>query len=170
MNAPMITPDMLRDRWMRAAASLLGAAVIVLIAAIVSAIRVGSVEAAPPATSVADSALHFTASGLPVDIAAAVSRDLFTDDRQAPPRRYRLPGEADAVVHQPAPRPLVLGTAVSADGTSFAMCQTGPTDVVKARVGGKVGEYTVVLIERGRVTFRGVDGERFTVDASKPAP
>ena len=170
MNAPMITPDMLRDRWMRAAMTLLGASVIVLIAAIASAIRVGTVEAAAPATTVADSALRFTAVNEPVDIGAAVARDLFMDDRRAPPRRYRLPGEAVTVARQASPRPQVLGTAISADGSSFAMCQTGPTDVLKVRVGGRVGDYTVVSIERGRVTFRGLDGERFTVDASKPAP
>lgn len=170
MNAPTITRDMLHDRWMQAAAMVLGVSAMVLLVAMVSAIRVGTVEAAPPTVSVAESALQFSAVGQAADIAAAVSRDLFTDDRQAPPRRYRLPGEANAVERQAAPKPLVLGTAISADGSSFAMCQTGPTDVVKVRVGGKVGEYTVVSIERGRVTFRGVEGERFTVDASKPAP
>lgn len=170
MNAPVVTSEMLRNRWMRAAMTLLGVSVIVLIAAIVSAIRVGTVEAAAPATTVADSALRFTAIGQPVDIGAAVARDLFMDDRQAPPKRYRLPGEAATVVRQPSPKPQVLGTAISPDGSSFAMCQTGPTDVIKVRVGGKIGDYTVVSIERGRVTFRGLDGERFTVDASKPAP
>jgi hypothetical protein len=155
---------------MRLAAGLLGVSVIVLIAAIVSAVRVGDVAAAAPPSAVPDSALRFMPPGASVDIAAAVARDLFTDDRQAPARRYRLPGEADVTVRQASPRPVVLGTVVGADGSSFAMCQTGPTDVVKVRVGGKVGEYTVVSIERGRVTFRGADGERFTVDASKPAP
>ena len=170
MTMPTVTREMLRDRWMRAAAAALGGAALVLVAAVVSAFRVGSVEAAAPSVIVADSALRFGALGPPVNIGGAVARDLFTDDRHAPARRYRLPGEVDAPERTVASRPIVLGTVLGADGASFAMCQTGPTDVVKARVGGRVGEYTVVLIERGRVTFRGTDGERFTVDASKPAP
>ena len=170
MKTPPPASEMLRDGRMRLAVALLGASAFALVAAVVSAVRVGSVEAAAPPSAVADSALRFAEAGQPVDIGAAVARDLFTDDRQAPARRYRLPGEADVVAPPVASRPLVLGTAIGPAGTSFAMCQTGPADVVKARVGGRVGEYAVVAIERGRVTFRGADGELFTVDASKPVP
>lgn len=170
MIAPTMSREMLRDRGLRAAMAVLGTAVIVLMVAIVGAVRVGSVEAAAQHAVVPDSALQFAPAGQATDIPGAVARDLFTDDRQAPAGRYRLPGESDVAVRAAAPRPVVLGTAITADGTSFAMCQTADATVVKARVGGKVGEYAVVSIERGRVTFRAPDGERFTVDASKPAP
>ena len=170
MTMPAVTRAMFRDHWLRAAAGALGGSVVLLVAAIVGAVRVGTVEASAPPPTVADSALRFAQAGASTDIAAAVARDLFTDDRQAPPRRYRLPGEGDGAVRQAAPRPLVLGTVIGPGASSFAMCQTGPTDVLKVRVGGRVSEYTVVAIERGRVTFRGADGERFTVDAIKPAP
>ena len=98
----------------------------------------------------------------------ANARDLFADDRRAPVKRYRMPGEASTAPAQAAPRPIVLGTAVAPGGTSFAMCQVGPTDVVKVRVGGRVSDYTVVAIARGKVTFRAGNGEQFSVEASKP--
>jgi hypothetical protein len=135
---------------------------------VVEAIRVGPVEAAPAGAPISEAALRFADAGPTVNIAAANARDPFADDRQAPAKRYRMPGEASTAPAPAAPRPVVLGTAIAPGGTSFAMCQVGPTDVVKVRVGGRVGEYTVVAIARGKVTFRAGDGEQFTVEASKP--
>lgn len=156
------------DGALRAARAFLVVALAVLATAIVEAVRVGTVEAAPAGTAIPEAALRFADAGPAVDVAAANARDPFADDRRAPTRRYRMPGDVDAVATQAAPRPVVLGTAVAPGGTSFAMCQVGPTDVVKVRVGGRVGEYTVVAIARGKVTFRASGGEQFTVEASKP--
>lgn len=167
---PFFAPETLRERKYRAALAAVGVAAIVVVVSAIGAIRVPEVGAAAPPPAIADSALKFGMPGAGPDIAGAVAQDLFTDDRRAPLRRYRLPGEADEVPAQPAPRPTVLGTAIAADGAHFATCQVpgGPPTIV--RVGSRVGAFTVVAIERGRVTFRDAAGERFTVDNSKPVP
>ena len=137
---------------------------------VVGAVRVAPVSAAAPPASIPDSALKFALPGAPTDIAAALSRDLFADDRQAPARRYRMPGEADAGSAEVIVRPVVLGTAIAMDGAHFATVRLADGNATIARVGMKFGEYTVVAIERGRVMFRNAVGERVVIDASKPAP
>src|SRR5262249_22320908 len=117
-----------------------------------------------------DSALRIPAPGAGIDIAAANARDLFSDGRQPPPKRYKMPGESDAAPAAPPARPTVLGTVMAGDGGHFATAQVPGGNPVIIRAGEKIGGYTVVAIERGKVTFRGTDGERFTIDASKPVP
>lgn len=163
-------PETLRERNFRLAIAAVGVAIVVLIVAAVGAVRVPDVAAAPPPPAIADSALRFAFPGAGPDIAAAVAKDLFTDDRRAPIRRYRVPGEADDVPAQAAPRPTVLGTAIAADGAHFATCQLPGGAPTIVRVGSRIGAFTVVAIERGRVTFRDASGERFTLDNSKPVP
>ena len=162
--------EMMRDRLFRVSVVTLALSVVVLLVAIVDAVRVQSVEAAPAPAMIPDSALRFVGAGAAADLAAAAANDLFADDRQAPPKRYRLPGEATDAPRQPAPRPVVLGTALSDDGGSFAICQLVGGQSTVVRAGARIGEFTVVSIERGRVAFRAADGERFSIDASKPVP
>lgn len=169
MTIPRLTPAAMRERVVRFALGGLAVAVVLLGFAVLGAIRVEQVEASVPPPAIADSALRFRIPGEGADVAAAVASDLFTDDRQAPARRYLMPGESDVEV-QPAPRPVVLGTALGGDGGNFAICQVAGTPSRIVRVGDKIGEYSVLGIERGKVTFRGSDGERFTIDASKPVP
>lgn len=169
MTNPLPLSGMLRDRLFRAAVAALVIAVLVLTASTVGAVRLDAVPAASASPAIADSALRFSVAGGGPDIAAAVAQDLFTDDRHAPARRYLMPGEPDNA-RQPAPRPVVLGTALSGGGADFAVCQVAGGQSQVVRVGGKIGEFTVVAIERGRVSFRGADGGRFTIDASKPVP
>lgn len=169
MTIPRLTPAMTREPAVRYAFGALVVAVAMLGIALGGAIRVEKVEASVPPPSVADSALRFRIPGAGADVAAAVASDLFTDDRQAPLRRYLMPGEPD-VPDAPAPRPAVLGTALGGAEGDFAMCQVAGGPVRVMRVGGQIGEFTVVAIARGKVTFRGGDGERFTIDANKPVP
>jgi len=170
MTFPSFNRGMLGDPFFRASAVVLAGAVIVFVVALIGAVRVESVDAAPAPASIPDSALRFVAAAAGVDVASAVAKDLFADDRQPPAKRYRLPGEASEVPRQPAPRPLVLGTAISGDGGSFAICQLVGGESTVVRAGARIGEFLVVAIERGRVTFRTADGERFSIDASKPVP
>ena len=170
MSRPLVSREMLRDGAFRSAVVALAVAVVVLVAAGVGALRIAPIAAAPPPPAIADSALRFALAGAGADIATAVASDLFTDDRQAPPRRYRLPGEPETTPRVQAPRPAVLGTAIAADGASFAICQITGGQPTVVRAGAKIGEFTVVSIERGRVSFRAADGERFSIDASKPDP
>jgi hypothetical protein len=167
MINPLPLSEMLRDRLLRVSVGALALAAIVLFASTVGAVRLDAVPGAAPAPAIADSSLRFASATDAPDVATAVAQDLFTDDRHAPPKRYLMPGETDAE-RAPAPRPVVLGTALSPGGGDFAVCQvTGGTPRV-VRAGEKIGEFTVVAIARGAVTFRGPDGERFTIEASKP--
>lgn len=124
-------------------------------------------DAAPPAL-VAEGALALRAGATPVNVRAAVERDLFAPDRSAPAQRYRLPGEDEPVdpAGEPA-TPVVLGTALSGPGRSFATCQLGDDRPIIVRVGDKIGEYTVRTIERGRVVFTTANGLRLEVLALK---
>ena len=170
MNTPLFSREMLRDGLFRGAALAVGAALIVLVIAIAGAVRIDPVQAAAAPPAIADSALRFGFAGAGADVAEAVANDLFTDDRRAPPRRYLMPGEVEATPRQPAARPVVLGTVMATDGANFAICQVGGGQSAIVRAGGKVGEFTVVSIERGRVNFRSPDGERISIDASNPVP
>jgi hypothetical protein len=166
MNA--LAPVAMRDTRVRLAALLIGAAFVVLVTAIIGAIRVDAVNAAAPPAAVPDSALRFASLGTATNVAAANARDLFTDDRRAPAQRYLMPGEPEVTETAPPPLPTVLGTAIGSDGRHFAIVQSGGGGPTIIRANAQVGGYTVLSIERGKVAFRGADGVRFTVDASKP--
>lgn len=105
-------------------------------------------------------------------IADAVARDPFSATREAPAAPYRL-AESEAasdVTEETGPSeaaslPDVRGTAVGPAGDAFAMCAWGDGPVVVVRAGDTLGPYTVLTIERARVTFRDGAGRRVTVDA-----
>jgi hypothetical protein len=168
VTIPALSPSALRDTRVRLAGVIAAGALVVLVVAAIGAIRVDVVTAAAPPASVPDSALRFAAPGAGTDVAAANARDLFTDDRRPPARRYLMPGDADVPQGGPAPLPTVLGTALGSDGQHFAIAQLPGAPSMVIRPNSKIGEYTVVSIERGKVILRSADGVRFTVDASKP--
>lgn len=170
MSPSLFSRAMLRDVVFRVAAATLVVAVVVLVLTTVDAVRLQPVQAAPMPPAIADSALRIVPPAASADLASAVAHDVFADDRQAPKRRYRLPGETDDTRRQPTPRPIVLGTALSDAAGTFAVCQLVGAEPKIVRVGAKLGEFTVVAIERGRVTFRTADGERIAIDESKPVP
>lgn len=170
MSQPIVTREMLRNGLFRGATLALVVSLVALVIAAVGAVRIADVEAASAPPAIPDSALRFGYPGGGTNIAGAVANDLFTDDRQAPRRRYLMPGEVDAGVRQPPPRPIVLGTVMATDGANFAICQIGAGQSMIVRAGSKIGEFTVLSIERGRVHFRSPDGERIAIDASKPVP
>ncbi len=157
-----------RNRLFRVAALLAVVSAGVLVAAVTGAVQLRGVSAAAPMKPIPDSLLHFAAPDAGPDVARAVARDVFQEDRTPARRRYRLPGAADAEAAQPAPRPSVLGTAIGTGEPDFAICQVAGGQPAIVRVGGRIGEFTVISIERSRVWFRGAGGERFSIDASKP--
>ena len=170
MSKPFVTGQMRRDGFFRGAAFSVVVSLAAFAIASVGAVRIADVEAASAPPEIPDSALQFGYPGAGPNIAGAVANDLFTDDRQAPPRRYLMPGEADAGARQPPALPVVLGTVMASDGANFAICQIGAGQSTIVRAGGKIGEFTVISIERGRVHFRAPDGERISIDASNPVP
>jgi hypothetical protein len=161
---------MWRDRVFQLAVLAAIVALVALVSATVGAVRLQAVTAAAPAPAIPDSLLTFATPDAGPDVAGAVARDLFQEDRTPPPRRYRLPGEPDATPRPMAPRPAVLGTALGTGEADFAICQIPGGQPVIVRAGARIGEFTVLSIERNRVWFRGADGERFSIDASKPVP
>jgi hypothetical protein len=161
---------------LRSAPAVRWAALGVLVALIVTAWtarrmwQVTDVPAAPPGAMLSTEALAAPARPESVDVDAAVSLDLFNPDRAAPAARYRLPGDPAAVVSDAPPpaRPVVLGTAIASDGSSFATCQLESSRLLMVRVGDKVGTYLVKSIERGRVVFQAPTGERLEILALRP--
>ncbi|MBK7596056.1 MAG: hypothetical protein IPJ11_12615 [Gemmatimonadetes bacterium] len=132
--------------------------------------QVTDVPAAPPGPMLSTDALITPARPESVDVDAAVSLDLFNPDRAAPIARYRLPSDPAAVASDmpPPARPVVLGTAIASDGSSFATCQLESSRLLMVRVGDKVGVYLVKSIERGRVVFQTPAGERLEIQALRP--
>lgn len=168
MSLPAITPTALGDRRLRLAGLVLATAIALLLVAAGSAVRLDAVSTAAPPATVADSALQFATPGAGIDVTAANARDLFTDDRRPPSRRYLMPGEPDTPQGGPPPLPTVLGTALGSDGAHFAIAQVPGGGSMIIRPNAMIGEYTVLSIARGKVVFLSSDGIRFTVDASKP--
>lgn len=167
---------MSRGRWLdRLAAVALGAATIACAWAIVDAVRLTPTSdplspARAPAAS--DSVNRARRDSTPIpDLGVAVSRNVFSPSRRAPAVAYRLSAAnpvADMAMEEARREridPVVLGTAMGANGSSFAMCSYEDAPAVVVRVGDPLGPYTVVAIARGRVTFRDVDGTRLEVES-----
>jgi hypothetical protein len=165
-----------RGRWLdRLAAVTLGVAAIACAWAIVSAVRLTPTSdplssERTPASSDSLSRTRRDSTPIP-DIGVAVSRNVFSPSRRAPAVAYRLSTAypvADMAMEGALREridPVVLGTAVGANGSSFAMCSYEDASAVVVRVGDQLGPYTVVAIARGRVTFRDVDGTRLEVES-----
>lgn len=132
--------------------------------------QLSEVPAASPGPTLSTDALAQPARPDSVDVGEAVAYDLFHPDRTAPAARYRLPGDPVAAVSDAPPpaRPVVLGTAIASDGTSFATCQLESSRLLMVRVGDTVGAYLVKSIERGRVVFQTPAGERLEIQALRP--
>ena len=120
----------------------------------VRAVKLEPVPTAPATVDVVPGALTVPVAGIPVNVRAAVDADLFSVDRSAPSQRYRMPGEGTADSTAAPAVPVVLGTAIAADGQSFATCQLESSRLVMVRVGDRLGNYLVKSIARGRVVFQ----------------
>lgn len=131
------------------------------------AIHVEEVAAAPATVSIVAGALDTPPPGAAVNVGVAIDADLFSPTRKAPVARYRMPGEPAVKVVEEPPKPIVLGVALAADGSSFATCQFQSAKLLMVRVGDKIGEYTVRVIERGRVVFSTPAGKTFEVLAPR---
>jgi hypothetical protein len=134
--------------------------------ALVRAVRADQLpEAAVESFATADALAPHVAAPT-TDIRAAVDADPFQDDRSAPALRYRMPGDSDPTKAPPSAepdKPVVLGVAVTMDGTSFATCTLTDDRARIVHVGDKLGIYTVLTIERGRVVFTTANGKPLEV-------
>lgn len=162
--------ELTASRTMRAALAALAIALATVAWTLAGALRSHDVPDAAPNTLAITGALSTPPRVPIVSIRAAVDRDPFQDDRTAPTKRYRVPGEDDpdaTPVASDVVLPVVLGTGVSLGGRSFATCQLGTERAAIVRVGDKFGEYTVKLIERGHVVFTTKAGKQLDIPALK---
>jgi hypothetical protein len=135
-----------------------------------AALALGVAPARDAETSAVQTRIERDSTPVP-DIGVAISRNVFSPARRAPAVAYRLSRtDPAAALGMESPEleridPVVLGTALGATGTSFAMCSYADAPAIVVRVGDQLGPYTVVAIARGRVTFRDVDGSRLEVES-----
>jgi len=156
-----------RTTGMRMALLALAVAGVLCIVTLVRATRIEPVTPAPATVSIVAGALDAPAAVPAVNVDVAFGADLFAPERKPPASRYRMPGEAAPKSVEEPPKPIVLGTALAADGTSFATCQYQSARLLMVRVGDKVGDYVVKSIERGRVVFATPAGKTFEVLAPR---
>ena len=159
--------DWTSNSGMRAALAAVAVAVLLCAWTVRQAIHVDEVAAAPATVSVVAGALDTPPVVANVDVGIAIAADLFSPDRKAPAARYRMPGEEAPKPIVEAPKPIVLGTALAADGSSFATCQFESSRLLMVRVGDRIGDYLVKVIERGRVVFATPAGKTFEVLAPR---
>jgi hypothetical protein len=132
------------------------------------AFRVDAVTTAPPPRFATEEALARAPVAELPDIEVVVGQNLFSPERTAPARPYRLTGYAEpAEPAEAPPRPIVLGTAVADGNRSFAVSRLADGPSVIVRVGDRLGIYTVKSIERNVVVFVTPSGEQVAITASR---
>jgi hypothetical protein len=141
-----------------------------LAVSLVRAIRITPVEAA---TTIANTELARVTSTPPapdIDLGAIGANGIFQPGRTAMPYRYRMPGESapnDAGAPEPI-KPVVLGTVLATDGSHFATCQMPGGRPTVVRVGDKLGDYTIVAIDRDKVAFKNAAGKIIEITVTRP--
>ncbi len=154
----------------RIALGALTLSMLVLLWAIVRAVRPEPLPPTPATTLVSLSSIVRPQPAPVADVDAAVEHDVFASDRAASSVPYRMPGEtADSDAPAVVPdKPAVLGTVVATDGRSFATVQLGGAKPTLVHVGDRIGAWTVRIIERGKVTLVSTGGVRVDVVVPKP--
>jgi type IV pilus biogenesis protein PilP len=141
-----------------------------LVFSLVRALRITPVEAATRIETTELARVTSTPPAPDVDLEAVGANGIFQPDRTALPYRYRMPGEPapnDAGAPEPI-KPVVLGTVLATDGSNFATCQLPGGRPTVVRVGDKLGEYTVVAIDRDKVAFRNAAGRLIEITVTRP--
>jgi hypothetical protein len=157
--------------FIRTAIATAAVAFVLFAASLVRAIRITPVEAA---TNQGPSELVRSTTTPPapdIDLDAIGANGIFQPDRTAMPYRYRMPGE-DAPNGAPAPepiKPVVLGTVLSTDGVHFATAQLPGGRPTIVHVGDKLGDYTVIAIDRDKVAFKNAAGKLIEI-TTRPGP
>ena len=138
--------------------------------ALARAIHIAPVEAAENPATAELARITTTPPAPDIDLDAVGANGIFQPDRNAMPYRYRMPGEpAPNDAGAPAPiLPVVLGTVLATDGSHFATCQMPGGKPTVVRVGDKVGDYTVVAIDRDKVAFKNATGKLIEITVTRP--
>jgi type IV pilus biogenesis protein PilP len=156
--------------FIRTALVALSLAFVLLVTSLVRALRVAPVEAATNTVKTELARITSTPPAPDIDLEAVGANGIFQPDRTALPYRYRMPGDpvpTDAAA--PAPLlPVVLGTVLATDGSHFATCQMPGGRPTVVRVGDKLGEYTVLAIDRDKVAFKNSAGKTIEITVTRP--
>jgi hypothetical protein len=167
MSAPAWTNAM----GARVALGALAVSIVAVAWTLTNALRAEALPVLPPPSVASIESIKRGPIIAPTDVEAAVDSDIFAADRSAPDVPYRMPGEArpdDKPVAEPM-KPTVVGTVVATDGRSFALMQLGNERPVLVHVGDKIGEWSVKVIGRGKVTLVApTTGARADVTVPKP--
>lgn len=135
------------------------------------AARPAPASAAPPA--VADRADY------PIEyLMVAVGRDPFSPQRRPsgvyyPPGMEPLPETEptapDPEPYTPAAPPIrLIGILLAPGGRAVALLEGGGQPARIVRVGERMGDHTLVLVERGRAVLRSASGNRLELKLSQP--
>jgi hypothetical protein len=154
----------------RTALATLAIALVLFVVTLTQAIRITPVEAAPAPASSELVRSNSTVPPPEIDLGAVGANGIFQPDRTALPYRYRMPGDPtpnDSTRPDPL-KPIVLGTVLATDGDNFATCQMPGGRPTVLRVGDKMGEYTVIAIDREKVAFRNAAGKLVEITVTRP--
>jgi len=165
----MTFAEMTKTRGLQLATGALAISAAVFLWALVGAVRAEPLPAATPMAPANVDAMKRLPMHPPVDVQAAVEKDLFADDRAAPAVPYRMPGEESQNAQPKATpaKPTLMGTAIAEDGRSFATLQLSDTTRL-VHVGSKLGEWIVRSIARGKVVLETNDGARAELAVPHP--
>jgi hypothetical protein len=151
--------------------TLFAVSVVLTVTTLVRAIRITPVQATENPVSTALNRSTATPPVAEIDFEAVGANDIFQPTRNPLQYRYRMPGEpvpGDAVAAPEPARPVVLGTVIATDGDHFATCQLPGGRPTVVRVGDRLGDYTVLSIDRVKVVFRNAAGASIEVAATRP--
>lgn len=157
-----------RAPFIRALLAALVIAFALVVSSLVRAWKITPVEAASTTAAATTKGGLLVAPIPEIDIDAIGANNIFQPTRTSPGKRYPMPGDpvpVDATPAPEAPRPTVLGTVIAIGGESFATAQMPGGRPATVRVGSKVGDYTVVTIERNKVVFRTTTGALIEIGA-----
>lgn len=160
-------PRLPRAPYIRTSLTALLIALALALSTLVRAVRITPVEASQSSSNAALVRATSTPPIPGIDVDAVGANDIFQPDRNALAYRYRMPGEAGPT-NAPAgdvPRPTVLGTVIATDGAHFATCQLPGGRPTLVHVGDRLGDYTVVAIERSKVVFKTATGSLLEIAA-----
>lgn len=165
----MTLAEMTKTRGLKVATTALVISAAVFLWTVVGAIRAEPLPAATAMTPTNVDAMRRAPLHPPVDVQAAVEKDLFADDRVAPATPYRMLGEESPNAQPKATpvKPTLLGTAIAEDGRSFATLQLSDTTRL-VHIGSKLGDWIVRSIARGKVVLETNDGARAELAVPHP--
>ncbi len=164
-----------RSPLVRSGLAAAGVGAAALVGALRQALRVDDVRAADASSPLLGvPAAPARVPGYALDrVLGAVAKDPFHPERRRPGARFQLPSDAVAVtVRHEGPSAMegslrLVGTAVGADGSGFAMCawQGAPPRIV--RIGERIGEWRLQRVSPGAAAFATPAGDTITVRIPK---